>query len=95
MTAATEADTTLLETRGIGVEFPIRGGAVARAVDGVDLAVRKGEIIALVGESGSGKTTLARTILGLQRPTSGAVYIAGEALSYRARDLKAYRGVRN
>ena len=65
--------------------------AVARAVDGVDLAVRKGEIIALVGESGSGKTTLARTILGLQRPTSGAVYVAGEALSYRARDLKAYR----
>ena len=92
MTAAEEeADTTVLETRGIGVEFSIRGGVVARAVDGVDLAVRKGEIIALVGESGSGKTTLARTILGLQRPTSGAVYIAGEALSYRARDLKAYR----
>ena len=64
---------------------------MARAVDGVDLAVRRGEIIALVGESGSGKTTLARTILGLQRPTSGAVYVAGEALSYRARDLKAYR----
>ncbi len=40
---------------------------------------------------GCGKTTLARTILGLQRPTSGAVYVAGEQLSYRARDLKAYR----
>jgi peptide/nickel transport system ATP-binding protein len=82
---------TALETRDLQVEFRIRGGGVAHAVDGVDLAVRKGEIIALVGESGSGKTTLARTILGLQRPTSGAVYVAGEPLSYRARDLKAYR----
>ncbi len=91
MTAASEAGATALETRELRVEFRIRGGEVARAVDGVDLAVRRGEIIALVGESGSGKTTLARTILGLQRPTSGGVYVAGEALSYRARDLKAYR----
>ena len=91
MTATSEAGATALETRELRVEFRIRGGEVARAVDGVDLAVRRGEIIALVGESGSGKTTLARTILGLQRPTSGAVYVAGEALSYRTRDLKAYR----
>ena len=91
MTATSEAGATALETRELGVEFRIRGGEVARAVDGVDLAVRRGEILALVGESGCGKTTLARTILGLQRPTSGAVYVAGEQLSYRARDLKAYR----
>jgi peptide/nickel transport system ATP-binding protein len=84
-------EATAIETRAVAVEFRIRGGAVARAVDGVDLAVRRGEILALVGESGSGKTTLARTILGLQRPTSGAVYVDGRALSYRARDLKAYR----
>ena len=74
-----------LETRALGVEFRIRGRDVARAVDGVDLAVRRGEILAIVGESGSGKTTLARTILGLQRPTSGVVHVAGEALSYRTR----------
>ena len=91
MTATSEAGATALETRELRVEFGIRGGGVARAVDGVNLAVRRGEIIALVGESGSGKTTLARTILGLQRPTSGAVYVAGEALSYRSRALKAYR----
>ena len=89
MTATSEV--TALETRSLGVEFRIRGGDVARAVDGVDLAVRRGEILAIVGESGSGKTTLARTILGLQRPTSGVVHVAGEALSYRTRDLKTYR----
>jgi ABC-type glutathione transport system ATPase component len=91
VTATSEAGATALETRELGVEFRVRGGGVARAVDGVDLAVRRGEILALVGESGCGKTTLARTILGLQRPTSGAIYVAGEQLSYRARDLKAYR----
>ena len=91
MTGTSEAGATALETRELGVEFRVRGGGVARAVDGVDLAVRRGEILALVGESGCGKTTLARTILGLQRPTSGAIYVAGEQLSYRARDLKAYR----
>ena len=53
LTATSEAGTTVLETRGLGVEFGIRGGGAARAVDGVDLAVRRGEIIALVGESGS------------------------------------------
>jgi peptide/nickel transport system ATP-binding protein len=80
-----------LETRALEVEFRTRSGDVARAVDSVNLAVHRGEILALVGESGCGKTTLARTILGLQRPAAGAVYVGGEKLSYRVRDLKAYR----
>jgi oligopeptide/dipeptide ABC transporter ATP-binding protein len=86
-----EAGATAVETRALEVEFQLRGGGVAHAVNGVDLAVRQGEILALVGESGCGKTTLARTILGLERPTRGTVYVSGEELSYRARDLKAYR----
>ncbi|MBS1695494.1 MAG: ABC transporter ATP-binding protein [Actinobacteria bacterium] len=91
MTATRESGQPAVETRGLTVGFPIRGGGVAHAVDGVDLAVRHGEILALVGESGCGKTTLARTILGLQKPGAGGVYVGGEPLSYRARDLKAYR----
>lgn len=91
MTAAYGADMPALETRALEVEFRTRSGDTARAVDGVNLAVHRGEILALVGESGCGKTTLARTILGLQRPAAGAVYVGGEKLSYRARDLKAYR----
>jgi peptide/nickel transport system ATP-binding protein len=54
----------LLEARGVGVDFSTRSGPVARALDGVDLVVAAGEVLALVGESGSGKTTLARALVG-------------------------------
>ncbi|MEV4943721.1 ABC transporter ATP-binding protein [Streptomyces zaomyceticus] len=82
----------LLSTRGLHVTFPGRRGAPpARAVDGVDLDIGAGEIVALVGESGCGKTTLARSLLGLVRPTSGTISFDGRPLSYSAGALKAYR----
>ncbi len=83
---------TLVETRGVHVHFPARGGGVARAVDGVDLVVRKGEVLALVGESGCGKTTLARTLMGLERPAEGEIVYRGEPLRYDAGFLRRYRG---
>jgi peptide/nickel transport system ATP-binding protein len=82
----------LLETRGLHVRFPARRGAIARAVDGVDLTVRRGEVLALVGESGCGKTTLARTILGLERPAEGEIRYEGEPLRYGPGFLRSYRG---
>jgi oligopeptide/dipeptide ABC transporter ATP-binding protein len=82
----------LLTARDVRVEFPARRGrGVARAVDGVNLDVFPGEIVALVGESGCGKTTLARTLLGLERPAGGTIGFRGTPLRYSSRALKAYR----
>ncbi|MDP9867970.1 MULTISPECIES: ABC transporter ATP-binding protein [Streptosporangium] len=82
----------VLEVRDLTVTYPARRGArPARAVDGVNLQVRQGEIVALVGESGCGKSTLARTLVGLVRPTGGQVLSDGEPLGYSAAALKAYR----
>ena len=80
-----------LSAHGVRVEFSTRSGQVARALDGVDLKVRAGEVLALVGESGSGKTTLARTLMGLERPVSGAVLWNGKPLDRSGRGLKALR----
>ena len=80
-----------LEAEGVAVEFVTRAGLVARGLDGVDLRVRAGEVLALVGESGSGKTTLARTLMGLQRAVAGEVKVAGRPLPTSTKALRAYR----
>lgn len=56
-------------------------GAVVRAVDGVNLSLRRGEFTTLVGPSGSGKTTLLNLIGGIDRPTAGKVFVDGEEIS--------------
>ena len=92
MTAGVRDDQTpVIEANGVYVDFVTRGGQVARALDGADLAVGRGEIVALVGESGSGKTTLARTLMGLQRPSHGEVRSDGKPLDYSIRGLRKFR----
>ncbi len=63
----------ILETQGLVHVYP--GGT--RAVDGVDLVIRRGERVAIVGQNGSGKTTLVRHFNGLLRPTEGRVLVNG------------------
>ena len=61
-----------------------------RALDGINLAVREGEFLAVMGPSGSGKSTLLHLLGALDRPTSGQVYVAGERLA-DVRDLDRFR----
>src|ERR1051326_2245031 len=86
-TAPSTTGTTLVEVKGLKVHFPIKGGILNRtvahvkAVDGVDLFVRKGETLGLVGESGCGKSTTGRAILQLIKPTAGSVKLNGTELT--------------
>ena len=77
-----------LAVRDLKTHFPIYRGLIARrqigsvkAVDGITITLRKGEILGLVGESGCGKSTLARTIMQLIRSTDGEVFLQGKGLS--------------
>ncbi len=76
----------LIEVRGLKKYFPILRGwrqekAFVRAVDGVDLSIRRGETLGLVGESGCGKTTVGRLILRLIEPTEGQILFEGKNLA--------------
>ncbi|XBB66193.1 ABC transporter ATP-binding protein [Nocardioides sp. WV_118_6] len=73
----TTATSPVLEVRSGGVTFRDADRNEFRAIDGVDLQLRRGEILGLVGESGCGKSTTARVLMGLQRLTSGQVLLDG------------------
>ena len=92
------SDNVLLSVRELRTYFPILGGVLRRkvgevkAVDGVSFDIRQGETFGLVGESGCGKTTTGRTILRLQKATSGAIDFEGQnVLALNASQMKARR----
>jgi oligopeptide/dipeptide ABC transporter ATP-binding protein len=95
--------TPLLEVEGLRKIFPLTGPKTwaarlrgerpaVRAVDGVSLAIAKGETLGLVGESGCGKSTLARCLLRVIEPTTGSIRLAGEEIT--ALDERQLRNAR-
>jgi len=90
--AAVQPGAPILRVSGLVKHFStdrglLGGGAKLHAVDGVDLEINPGEVLAVVGESGSGKSTLARCILRLIDPTAGRIVFDG-------RDVTALKGRR-
>jgi len=73
----------VLRVEGLQKLFPVRRGVLqrvaghVRAVDGVSFAIQAGETLCLVGESGCGKSTVGKTILRLQEPTAGRIWLGG------------------
>ncbi|MBR0874612.1 ATP-binding cassette domain-containing protein [Bradyrhizobium tropiciagri] len=79
----------ILSVQDLAVHFPIGGGLLGRgqrlvrAVDGIDLDLRRGECLGLVGESGCGKSTVALALLGLLTPTRGRIVLDGKVVAVR------------
>ncbi|WP_394925955.1 sugar ABC transporter ATP-binding protein [uncultured Robinsoniella sp.] len=78
----------ILETRGIVKIFP-----GVRALDGVDLKIKKGEVHAIVGENGAGKSTLMLTLGGIHRPDEGEIYLEGEKVLFSSAQDALKKGI--
>ena len=91
----------LIEITDLEVNFKARVGLIAglmgktgtdaKAVDGVDLVLHEGEVLAVAGESGCGKTTTARAILGLIQPDKGTISFRGKKLPTDTKGLRPFR----
>lgn len=100
LTQRTAENAPLLEVRGLKTYYPIRKGLFRKtvghfkAVDGIDLSIKKGTTLALVGESGCGKTTAGKSIIQLIRPTGGEIIFNGRDLARLSeKELKGYRSL--
>ena len=80
LTQDTIIDVPLIELRSVSKKFQLESGAELKVLEGVNLALRDGDVVALLGPSGSGKSTCLRIMSGLIEPTSGEVLSRGKPL---------------
>lgn len=78
----------MLETRNLGISF---GGL--RAVDNVNLKIKKGELYGLIGPNGAGKTTIFNLLTGVYKPTDGTVLLDGEDLTGKSQETVNHKGI--
>ena len=84
-----------MQINDLKVHYPVRGGFFNRvidyvhAVDGISMEIEKGKTYGLVGESGCGKSTTGRTIIGLEKITSGSIIYEGEDVTNKRRSRKS------
>lgn len=90
-----EARDIILEASNLKMHFPVKAGVLQRtvgyvkAVDGVDLQIKKGETFGIVGESGCGKSTLGRALIRLYSPTEGTIKFKGQEITHlKEKDLR-------
>ncbi|PHS79197.1 MAG: microcin ABC transporter ATP-binding protein [Rhodospirillaceae bacterium] len=87
----------IMQADDLKVWFPIKKGVIRRvvdhvkAVDGIDLVVKKGHTLGIVGESGSGKSTLARALLRLEKATGSVTFKGQDILALAAKDVRPLR----
>lgn len=79
----------MIELRNVAYEVPSSEGGLLSIIKGAHLNVQPQESLALVGRSGSGKSTLLALMAGLEKPTSGEVFLLGQALSPLSEDARA------
>ena len=82
------AENVLIRTENLCKYFRVSGGRVLRAVDDVNLFIRRGETLGLVGESGCGKSTLGRTMIGIYKPTKGKLVYDGQELDLHKKESR-------
>lgn len=92
-------NTPVLQIADLKKYYPVTAGLIPRflgevkAVDGVSLSIAKGEVFGLVGESGCGKSTIGKSVLRLEEPTGGSIFIDGvDVLKLNRHELRAIRG---
>ena len=83
----------LLELRSVGFAVAGGNGRKKQVLDGVNLCVKRGEIVVVTGRNGSGKTILSKIIMGIERPSCGTVMFNGEDVTEAGISGRADKGI--